>query len=172
MGKIGQLVFHSNTIYIERNPIRVTNWRYIKPLIDLDEKEKGVFEICIDISVFTVYNITLEELDKLMSKNITEMYIFKYFKNTLICSKCGGTGIIDWIDKATKSKEDVTSIAESFNYIRGPVINKLTFWNDDILYTSTPRKKLGDEFCYECHGCGIKLPSIAKNVKVLKSLKE
>jgi len=148
--------------YIE-NKIRVTNWRYIIPT------ENGI-TVCISNNVFFIHDITLDDFIEIASKNIKKSYKFEYKNNTLICPNCNGIGAVDWVRKATKEPAEnkrVYSFYEQPPYKRGAMVQKITPWDGDIIYVSGPPKRLGEEYCVYCHGCGVLLQPAIKSIEVV-----
>jgi hypothetical protein len=150
--------------YIE-NKIRVTNWRYIIPT------ENGI-TVCISNNVFFIHDITLDDFIEIASKNIKKSYKFKYKNHTLICPNCNGIGAVDWVRKAAKEPPDHNGkfyglYKDTPPYIRGATVQKIIPWDGDIIYISGPPKRLGEEYCVDCHGCGVLLQPAIKSIEVV-----
>ena len=153
MGRIIQASLnYKELIPLERKALNITQWQYI-------ECNPPNVELCVAGSVFHIENITIEEINRINHNNESDEYVFKYKMAKLSCTKCGGTGIIDWIDKATKSNSKPKALATMPRYIRNRkgVVTVLKGWNDVETYVSSPKIRLGEELCYECYGCGLKL---------------
>lgn len=164
MSRIIQTSERKNLIPQEEKPLSITQWKYVKTT--LPEAYGSGLEICIGYDIFFIYNLSLPELNKINHKymDVGFPYEYEYIRSGLICAKCGGTGIVDWIAKATPSKGDTQNIYlhNVIRYVRnkkGPV-NIFHDFNSFKIYTSTPRKRMGENFCPSCYGCSIKLPSL------------
>jgi len=159
MGRIIQTSELPDLIPEERKPLRITQWKFLIPHEILTR-----LEVCTGYSVFTIENMTLEDFNKINAANEDARYAFSYSRSALICTRCGGTGIVDWIDKATTGSERVTifKLNDVLKYVRkknGPIHVLKSLTDDSLIYTSSPHKKIGEEYCDECNGCGIKLQS-------------
>lgn len=146
----------------QEKKVRTTQWKFIKPILKEGEDGFGL-EFCVGYDVYFVHNISLWTFHKINHENIDVSYEFKYVRSTLICARCGGTGIIDWINRATPArKSDNIFLNDVLKYVRnkkGPV-NILSDYGDAITYTSTPVKRIGENFCPDCYGCGIRLDQL------------
>ena len=145
-------------IPLEQKRLNITQWKAIKPL-------DNSIEIYINDSVFFIDGINVQILNEINAENKPAKFKYEFISSTLKCMKCNGTGIIDWVDKVTKVKENVNYSISTKRYIRDKKgqISILTSDHGDHILTSVPKKKLGEEYCSECYGCGIKfLPWIKK----------
>ena len=164
MGVIKQLSQYEHLIPLEHRAINITQWKMLKP------KGDGL-EITICESVFFIEGINVELLNEINAKNKTSNFIYEFIRSSLRCSNCNGTGIVDWVDKATKVKEHTQHIFQKSppRYIRDKKgsVNILSYDSDDHMLTSVPNKRIGEEYCSECYGCGIKLLPWIKKVDVM-----
>ena len=154
MSRIVQTSKRKDLIPQEKTPLRITQWKFITTGIN------GI-EVCMGYSVFFIHDMDLNTFHKINSVYQDVEYAFEYLRSALICERCGGTGIVDWIGKAAPGGNK-TSVIHLHNVLKcvrwkkGPV-NKLVGFDDRIIYTSTPHKKIGEEYCTDCYGCGIKI---------------
>jgi len=153
-------------LYIE-NRVRITNWRYIIP------KDNGILT-CVSNYLFFIYDIKLKDFVEIASKNIKKSYNFEYQNHTLVCPQCRGRGVIDWVNKVIKEPPDHNGkfygpYTDTPAYKRGALVKKITPWDGDVIYISGPPKKLGEEYCVECHGCGVLLAPSIKSIEVVKN---
>jgi len=160
MGIIKQLSNHYLTP-IEREDINITQWKRLTLLKD------GI-EISIDESIYYIKGITVEFINEINTKNKSVKFSYEYIRSSLQCSFCGGTGIVDWISKAVKSKTN-NQHSLSTNYIRDKkgLINVLTNDSGIELLTSVPNKAIETEYCSECLGCGLKIPPRFKKINTM-----
>ena len=158
MGIIVQKERGVDIIKDERKPLYVTNWRIIEPF------NEGMM-VYINDSVFFVHGLTLEELNDINQNNKRVCYWFEYKMASLRCEKCGGTGKVDWVDKATRGKEQsgLTRSNVKVKYVRDRkgIITVLDHYGREA-FSSVSKIKTGDEHCYECHGCGIHMGQFRK----------
>ena len=147
----------------QEKKVRTTQWKFIRQTLPEGEGEFGL-EFCVGYDVYFVHNLSIWTFHKINHKNIDVSYVFDYVRSALICTRCGGTGKIDWIDKATPArKADFVNLNEVLKYVRnkkGPV-NILSDYGDFITYTSTPVKRVGENLCPDCYGCGIRLDNLS-----------
>jgi len=157
MSNLIQKSNRSNLIPIEKKSLRITQWKYVRPTHSRNTNLEGL-EVCIQYDVFFIYDMTLSQLNKINHKYRDAKYVYEYVRSALICSKCGGSGIVDWINKATPREKCMINLRDVMNYVRnkkGPV-TILTDYKGIITYVSTPNKRVGENFCSSCYGCGIK----------------
>jgi len=155
--------------------LNITNWRYI--IVYEDVTEKQGLDVCTNKNqVYFIECISLSEFIKLNLENDSGLYKYKFKCNHIPCSKCGGRGVIDWIDKAVASFEpkEPTSIEyEKYKIDKKGQINiyeinapyldykAVSMICSPVLvrmYSSTPKIKKGEEMCNECFGCGVRMP--------------
>jgi len=147
----------------EQKSINTTQWRYItvyeKPTSD--HKAAGI-DVCIKTEVYFIYDITLDTFNVINQHNESGEFKYEYKCTHIACRNCNGSGIIDWIDKATTGGKhhNVAEILGGRSYIRdkkGVVsLYRTDYWDKDrFMYSSTPKLKVGEEFCPRCLGCGI-----------------
>lgn len=156
MGRIIQLQNSKALIPLERRPLKINHWQFIE-VINFDVK------ICINGSVFLIKDITLDEINIINHENKDSKHFFTFEMAKLACPRCGGTGIIDWIDRATKTKAHPPRVLrQKQNHVRDKKgkVTILHGWSGYRLYVSSPKLRLGEEMCYECHGSGIKLDNL------------
>jgi len=143
----------------QEKKVRITNWKFIKPITSKRIKDVGL-EFCVGYDVYFINNMSFSTFHKINHQNINTKCVFEYVRSSLICIDCSGTGLIDWIDKATPGREKTNiNLNDVFNYKRNKkgVVNILLDDGGLITYTSTPVKRIGEEFCSACRGCGIAL---------------
>lgn len=156
MGRIIQLQDTKALIPLEKRPLKINHWQFIE-VINSDVK------ICLNESVFLIKDITLDDVNKINHENKDSKHFFNFEMAKLACPRCGGTGIIDWIDKATKTKaHPPRGLRQRQNHIRDKKGKVTIFhsWSGYRLYVSSPKMSLGDEVCYKCYGSGIKLDDL------------
>jgi len=147
----------------QEKKVRITQWRFIKPTLPEGQGEFGL-EVCVGYDVYFIHNMSIWTFHKINHKNIDVIHVFEYVRSALICTRCGGTGIIDWIDKATPArKTNVINLNDVLKYVRNKkgIVNILSDFGDFITYTSTPAKRVGENFCPSCYGCGIRLSTLS-----------
>lgn len=161
MGLILQKNEISKLIPIEREPIDITNWKMISHKKPGPIKFPTGITIYVDERVFFIYEITLKEFIKIIRAKSKASYQFSYVMSSLRCCRCGGTGIIDWVEKITRSNQNQQLNLQPLNvdFKRDDDSSKLHIldYYGNVALTSSPKLKLGDEICYECYGCGIRL---------------
>jgi len=165
MGTIKQLSQNENLILLESRAINITQWKAIKPV------ESGV-EIYICDSVYLIKGMNIDLINEINAQNNSVNFSFEFLRSSLRCSKCGGTGIVDWIDKATRVKENVqylpsTSIPRYIRDKKGSVNIWLSDVTGDSLFTSVPNKRIGEEYCSVCYGCGLRILEWVKQVDTI-----
>ncbi len=164
MGRITQASEEPGLPEHELKPIHITQWKLLK--LGNPEKpryRKGI-EVMTGNTFFFIHDISLEAFHQINHDNITLPFKYNYVKTGLICHRCSGSGIIDWIARATPNNElSITKLRDSLKYIRnkkGPINEFLTYWSENTLYTSTPKIRKGEYYCPECYGCGVRLGNL------------
>ena len=158
MGRIIQKSKAKDLIPEEKKPLRITQWKFIKP-------DRPGLEVCMGYHVYFIKDMTMRLFHQLNAANMELEYEFKYLRSALICERCAGKGIIDWVDKAISKVDEMPSVYlnDVLKYIRnkkGPV-NILECYDGKETYTSSPTKRKGENFCPDCFGCGIRLQHIS-----------
>lgn len=168
MGRIIQLSTEPTLLTDEKKTLRITQWKTLRLQTQEDVLFQAGIEVLVDIRVWFIHDITLEQFNHINHKNNTETFLFEYRRSSLICDACKGSGVVDWVTKVTTHNDGKISMAdltESTKYIRnkkGPVRRLITL-RDETIYTSTPRLRRGEEYCPKCKGCGIRLDTMAKH---------
>jgi len=158
MSSLIQKSERSNLIPIEKKSLRITQWKYVSPTHAHNTNLEGL-EVCIYYDIFFIYDMTLSQFNKINHEHRDVKYVYEYIRSALICSRCGGSGIVDWIKRATPRENCMINLHDVINYVRnkkGP-ITILSDYGDTKTYISTPNKRVGENFCPGCYGCGIKL---------------
>jgi hypothetical protein len=154
MARIIQKSKSSDLIEEEKKPLRITQWKFY-------EHDRPGLNVCVGYHVYHIKDITSRIFHQMNAANMDMEYEFRYVRTALICTKCFGKGIVDWINKATPRDTGVNSIFlnDVLTYVRkknGPIHVLSNLDNSDI-YTSTPHKRKGEEYCPDCYGCGIRI---------------
>jgi hypothetical protein len=153
MGLIKQLSTEKHLIPLESKSINITQWKLVMQYGE---------NICVwlEDSLYTIYNMSIDLFHEINAENKTVYFKFEYTQASLRCPRCAGTGIIDWLDKATKRMEKASLNLKNIpRYIRDKKgeVSVISDSYDQEIFSSVPNKKVGEEYCYECHGCGVKL---------------
>lgn len=160
MGVIIQKNENLYLIPVERIPLDISNWKIIVYTNPGEQYYIPGLMIYIDNQVFFIHELTIKDIKIINEENRKESYVYNYMMSSLICKTCGGTGIIDWLEKITKSNQrrGITTEINDFKFKRdnSSYINMLD-WHGKLIYSSIPELKIGDEICHSCHGCGIQL---------------
>ena len=159
MGRIIQASKENHLTPVEKKPLRITQWRFIKVT-------PPNLQICKAYSVYLIRNINLFELHKINHRNKDAEFTFEYLRAALPCPRCGGKGTVDWIEKAaptyaSHSSNDVRRWGVMYLRNKKGPINVFEDYLKITTYTSTPGRRMGQAFCSDCHGCGIKLPTLS-----------
>ncbi len=160
MGRIQQGRFDSKVPTHDYRVLNVTQWRYITVYEEEDEHHQIGIDVCLKTRVHFIQDITLETFNDINHKNEAGQFEYEYKCTHIPCNKCCGKGVIDWIDKVVISdiKEPIDMHLGAINYTRnkqGPVNIYKSFFKSTVMYSSTPKLRVGEEFCPECFGCGI-----------------
>ncbi len=161
MSRLIQTQTRPDLIPEEQKSLHITQWKFIIP------RNNGI-EVCVSYSVYFIFKMTLQMFNQINHEKVATYHAYDYLRSALICVRCGGTGIVDWIDKATTGKiinNSVRNLDATTKYVRnkkGPVYVFHDYNNRNLkIYTSTPRKRIGDEYCDDCLGCSIKFHSFS-----------
>lgn len=154
MGKIIQLETKKYLLStIESNLLNIINWRMIIPE-STNNNIIGI-EIYINNKVFFIEDMTIDVINKINLNNEKCYRRFHYIRGSLLCSKCGGMGTTDWIDKITESRISC-NYKHTYTRDKKTQIESLYDLYKKEVFISKPMKKFGDEYCSKCYGCGIK----------------
>ena len=165
MGRIYQLNPDYTVPIHEQKSINTTQWRYIIVYEEPhpDHKPVGI-EVCTKTEVHFIYDITLDTFNRINQHNESAEFKYEYKCTHIACRNCNGSGIIDWIDKATTGgkRHSVVDVLRGRKYTRNKegLVNvyKADYWEQTrFMYSSTPKLKVGEEFCPQCLGCGIQM---------------
>jgi len=168
MGRLTQASKEIDTPEHNLKPLKITQWKIIR--IKNPEDMPGI-EVLVDVRLWFIHNITLDVFNQINHTNSTSPFVYEYKNCGLICEQCSGNGIVDWINKVTPNEGAITirDFNNSYKYIRnkrGPV-KKITTLNGETIYKSTPKIRIGEEYCPACDGCGIRLHEVAKLIEVV-----
>lgn len=162
MGVILQKEKNDTMIKLEKKPLCVTNWKLIRP------DDNGMLIFINNLS-FYVYDLTFDKLNDINLNNKRTFYRYEYISSTLSCSNCGGTGKIDWVEKATQRKRAKHRM-KLVPYIRDQkgLLKVLSYHGHEAI-SSSVKLKTGEEHCYECLGCGLHLNQYNNSGKTIIS---
>ena len=158
MSSLIQKSERSDLIPLEKKSLRITQWKYVSPTHAHNTNLEGL-EVCINYYIFFIYDMTLSQFNKINHEHRDIKYVYEYIRSAVICLRCGGSGIVDWVNRATQRENYMINLHDVINYVRnkkGP-ITILSDYGDTKTYISTPNKRVGENFCPDCYGCGIKL---------------
>lgn len=151
---MGRIFQKGESLYLtpkERKSLNVTQWRFISP-------RKGALEVCINYDVYSIFKISMTRFHEINSRNLTVKISYEFRRSTLMCSRCGGSGIVDWVDRALKGSIREMTGVEKNRYIRhkGP-IKILKNYLGRSMYISRQKLRKGEGLCPDCHGGGIQI---------------
>jgi ferredoxin len=129
----------------------ITNWRAML----VSEKSKTIIVTLESCDEALIKDITQEEFHEINYCNKTVEKSFELGQCWLVCKRCDGSGLTDWI---TKTMEKPRRINFNLKYDRnnkGEIIKLQLPKHPLVLYISTPKKTSSEEYCIHCHGCGL-----------------
>jgi len=135
--------------------INLNKIRFIRPRSD------GVSVIGYPFDWFRIKDTTVEEVLNFM-KNPTDDVIFKdifhYGRGTDMCEICYGFGVLDWVNKAVKSKRRIPNQEDYKNFEMEVIIEHYKKSTNELVYYSiTSKLRPGEERCSVCFGSGFRL---------------
>jgi len=148
------------------NRLNIYHWKSLRQ-VDSD------VEMVLNFYVYHIKDCTIDEIHEANSKDkryqINKVSIYKW--NVLTCELCSGVGVLDWLSHIMKPKVKYNIYDPECQYKRDPKSSmfKLTTFEGDHFFISSPKVNKGYERCNKCLGTGIN--TIRKNVTSVEELK-
>lgn len=162
---MGKLIYANETSFSHAkedgvNEITLQNWRAAKEVKDYRMYNGNITTgLLVILESFRCYFIPDFTFDMLRHENSFDNKLdipYEYVRNVLSCTRCYGSGKLDWINNVMgkKSADHIIYKTAVIEFNTSGYI-KIDNPNESLYYLGIPYLNKGAEICKDCNGSGI-----------------
>lgn len=153
--KLQQFYKGKYSTYTNIEKIKLNNFRAVSDILKPD-----LFIITEQCYEFKILNMSMKQFLEVISKNLTIEKFGMFLGCSLICQKCNGTGITDWVTNIMGRTIETNLYLESINFKakKGnliPIVCNVHAGDRGTLYFNQAKISKATEHCRFCNGSGV-----------------